>query len=213
MSMPALRALCRIPFLRLPSTRFSSLTLNFASISNCLSSNRDVALIRTHDRSLTSTTPFAIQFPPRRIFLDSEIEENFLKGSGPGGQKINKTSSAVQLKHLPTGIVVKCQESRSRSHNRKVARKLLGERLEELELGEESRTAVKARERSRKKASADKKKRRKYRALSDGQDGEAHGDEADALDHHAGEGSEQINSFPVGMKTEPQEGPSKENNG
>ena len=45
----------------------------------------------------------AKQLPQRRVVLDSEIEESFLKGSGPGGQKINKTSSAVQLKHLPTG--------------------------------------------------------------------------------------------------------------
>lgn len=110
----------------------------------------------------------AKQLPPRRVIPDEEIEENFLKGSGPGGQKINKTSSAVQLKHLPTGIVVKCQDTRSRSQNRKTARRMLGERVEELELGEQSRTAIKAREKSRKKASADKKKRRKYRALADG---------------------------------------------
>lgn len=114
----------------------------------------------------TTRAPRAKQLPPRRPILDAEIEENFLKGSGPGGQKINKTSSAVQLKHLPTGVVVKCQETRSRSQNRKIARRILGERLEELELGDEARTAVKARERSRKKASADRKKRRKYRGLA-----------------------------------------------
>jgi peptide chain release factor len=119
------------------------------------------------NRSFTpSLAPSVKQLPPRRVILDSEIEENFLKGSGPGGQKINKTSSAVQLKHLPTGIVVKCQETRSRSQNRKIARKILGERIEELELGEQSRKAIKAKEASRKRASADKKKRRKYRQLS-----------------------------------------------
>lgn len=110
--------------------------------------------------------------PPRRVILDSELEENFLKGSGPGGQKINKTSSAVQLKHLPTGIVVKCQDTRSRTQNRKVARRLLSDRLEELELGENSRTAIKGRQKGKKKASADKKKRRKYRALADGKEAE-----------------------------------------
>ncbi|KAF2268972.1 peptidyl-tRNA hydrolase domain-containing protein, partial [Lojkania enalia] len=112
------------------------------------------------------------QLPPRRVILDSEIEENFLKGSGPGGQKINKTSSAVQLKHLPTGIVIKIQETRSRSQNRKIARQILGERIEELELGEQSRTAIKARVKSKKKASADKKKRRKYRELAAAKPGE-----------------------------------------
>lgn len=120
--------------------------------------------------------------PPRRIILDSEIEENFLKGSGPGGQKINKTSSAVQLKHLPTGIVVKCQDTRSRSQNRKIARKILGERLEELELGDQARTAIKAREVARRKGSADKKKRRKYKALAEGKEGKT-------VDGEGGEGA------------------------
>ncbi|KAF2865579.1 peptide chain release factor class I/class II, partial [Massariosphaeria phaeospora] len=108
--------------------------------------------------------------PPRRIIPDAELVEKFLKGSGPGGQKINKTSSAVQLIHLPTGIVVKYQDTRSRSLNRKMARKILGDRIEELEKGEGARTRVKARQKGKKKASADKKKRRKYRGLSEGKE-------------------------------------------
>ncbi|KAF1961177.1 hypothetical protein CC80DRAFT_488524 [Byssothecium circinans] len=122
-----------------------------------------------------STPSFAKPLPPRRVIPDSEITENFLKGSGPGGQKINKTSSAVQLIHLPTGIVVKYQDTRSRSQNRKMARRILGERVEELELGDAARTAIRAREKGRKKASADKKKRRKYKALEAAKTGE--GDE------------------------------------
>jgi protein subunit release factor B len=124
------------------------------------------------------------------VIPESEIIENFLKGSGPGGQKINKTSSAVQLKHIPTGIVVKYQDTRSRAQNRKTARRLLQDRVEELELGEDARTRVKARDRSKKKASSDKKKRRKYRALEAGKDGEdgvegAEGDEGAAGDELA----------------------------
>ncbi|KAF2280414.1 uncharacterized protein EI97DRAFT_430142 [Westerdykella ornata] len=132
------------------------------------SSPSSLSHLRSPIRAFT-TTSLNLQkhFPPRLVIPDSDIEENFLKGSGPGGQKINKTSSAVQLKHLPTGIVVKCQETRSRSQNRKLARKTLAERVEELMLGDEARTRVKARERSRKKASAEKKKRRKYRALEE----------------------------------------------
>ncbi|KAF2443885.1 hypothetical protein P171DRAFT_46146 [Karstenula rhodostoma CBS 690.94] len=134
---------------------------------------RRATVLRPLTRSFT-TTPLLLSkpLPPRRVILDSEIIENFLKGSGPGGQKINKTSSAVQLKHLPTGIVVKYQDTRSRSLNRKRARQILGEKIEELELGEEARTRVKAREKSKRKGSAEKKKRRKYRALEAGKEQE-----------------------------------------
>lgn len=108
--------------------------------------------------------------PPRRVITEGEITESFLRGTGPGGQKINKTSSAVQLKHLPTGIVVKCQGTRSREQNRKDARRLLGEKLEEIEKGDQSRTATKAERARIKKASASKKTKRKYRKLDEGKD-------------------------------------------
>ncbi|KAI9842086.1 MAG: hypothetical protein M1838_003270 [Thelocarpon superellum] len=106
-----------------------------------------------------------IQLPPRRAIADHEITETFLKGSGPGGQKINKTSSAVQLKHLPTGLVVKSQATRSRSQNRKIARRILGEQLEVRELGDASRVKIKADTMRKKKASASKKARRKIRKV------------------------------------------------
>ena len=112
--------------------------------------------------------------PPRPIILDQDIQETFLKGSGPGGQKINKTSSAVQLKHLPTGIVVKCQETRSRSQNRKTARRILGERVEEAELGDGARTRIKEQAEGKRKRSGEKKRRRKYRALAEGQQEEGY---------------------------------------
>ena len=105
--------------------------------------------------------------PPRRVLDEEEITESFLKGSGPGGQKINKTSSAVQLKHVPTGLVVKCQETRSREQNRQLARRTLAERLDEREKGQDSRTAIKARKAAAKKASASKKSKRKYRRLEE----------------------------------------------
>ncbi|KAK4580191.1 hypothetical protein LTR86_000394 [Recurvomyces mirabilis] len=123
-------------------------------------------------RHLT-TTPTTLEkaLPPRPKILDSEIQESFLKGSGPGGQKINKTSSAVQIKHLPTGIVVKSQDTRSREHNRKLARNLLAEKLDQMEKGEGSRMAIKGARMRVRKASADKKARRKYRKLGEGKAG------------------------------------------
>ena len=105
--------------------------------------------------------------PPRRKILDHEITEAFLRGTGPGGQKINKTSCAVQLKHLATGIVVKSQHTRSREQNRKFARLLLGEKLDQLEKGDESRTAIKTERARVKKASASKKTKRKYKKLDE----------------------------------------------
>jgi protein subunit release factor B len=51
----------------------------------------------------------------------SEVEEKFVRGSGPGGQKINKTSSTVWLRHGPTGIEVRCQRERSQTANRELA--------------------------------------------------------------------------------------------
>lgn len=114
-----------------------------------------------------STASLEKPLPPRLVVQETDITESFLKGSGAGGQKINKTSSAVQLKHLPTGIVVKCQDTRSREQNRRTARRILGERLEELEKGPLSRTALKAEKASKKKASAAKKSRRKYRKLDE----------------------------------------------
>jgi len=53
-------------------------------------------------------------------------------GSGPGGQSINKTNNNVQLLHKPTGIQVKCQETRSLQQNRKIARKVLLEKVRAL---------------------------------------------------------------------------------
>ena len=61
-----------------------------------------------------------------------DLEEKFVRSSGAGGQKVNKTSSCVYLKHLPTGIEVKCMKDRSQSINRFLARRELVERIERM---------------------------------------------------------------------------------
>lgn len=63
---------------------------------------------------------------------ENDIDERFIKGSGHGGQKVNKTSNCVQLIHRTTGIVIKCQQHRQRHLNRLEARWLLVEKLREL---------------------------------------------------------------------------------
>lgn len=62
---------------------------------------------------------------------EEDILEKFILGSGSGGQKINKTNSCVYLKHLPSGIEIKCQKERSREMNRFFARRELCDKLEE----------------------------------------------------------------------------------
>lgn len=67
-----------------------------------------------------------------------DIKEEFIRGSGPGGQKINKANICVQITHRPSGITVKCQQTRSRESNRFFARRILAEKLEQKIRGKES---------------------------------------------------------------------------
>lgn len=87
---------------------------------------------------------------------ESDLIEKFILGSGSGGQKINKTSSCVYLKHIPTGIEIKCQRERSREMNRYYARKELCERIEE-------KIEKKASERQQKIEKIRRQKRRRSR--------------------------------------------------
>jgi len=69
---------------------------------------------------------------------ERDIEEKFVRSSGKGGQKVNKTSTCVYLKHVPTGIEVKCQIERYQGLNRYLARKILTDKVESLIRGKES---------------------------------------------------------------------------
>lgn len=63
---------------------------------------------------------------------EEDIEEKFIRSSGKGGQKVNKTATCVYIKHIPTGIEIKCMKDRSQSVNRFLARRELVERIERL---------------------------------------------------------------------------------
>ena len=70
---------------------------------------------------------------------EDDLEESFVRASGPGGQKVNKTSTCVFIRHLPTGLSVKCQRERLRSVNRFLARRLLLDKIERMQKGIVSR--------------------------------------------------------------------------
>jgi peptide chain release factor len=142
------------------------------------------SLSRLLQRSFHSSTPLAgpkpLNLPPRMKIPDSDIKHVFTLGRGPGGQVINKTSSAAQLTHIPTGIVVKNQETRSRTQNYKIARRILTDKVDEFLNGDESRVKIKQGKMATKKRSAEKKSRRKYRAIEERKEKEAlkQGDQA-----------------------------------
>ncbi len=80
-----------------------------------------------------------LQRMARLGIAESDLRETFIRGGGPGGQKTNKTSSTVCLRHLPTGIEVRCARERSQSMNRFFARRELCDKIAEKIHGEKTK--------------------------------------------------------------------------
>ena len=97
--------------------------------------------------------------------LESDIEEKFVRSGGAGGQKVNKTSTCVHLKHIPSGLAVKVQTSRTQGLNRYYARKQMCELLENKLLGKQSPQAKKIEKIKKQK---DRRRRRKSAKRSGG---------------------------------------------
>src|SRR3989338_2679814 len=68
---------------------------------------------------------------------EKDLKEAFVRSSGPGGQNVNKTSTCVVLRHIPTGLQVKCQQERSQRLNRHKARWIILERIEQQKKAEQ----------------------------------------------------------------------------
>lgn len=101
-------------------------------------------------------------FSTKPTLSESDLIEKYVRGSGPGGQATNKTSNAVDLRHIPTGTRVWCHQTRSLEINRHIARKIMVDKLDVLYNGTESKLAKKIEKVQKKKASRAKKARKKY---------------------------------------------------
>ena len=94
---------------------------------------------------------------------EKDIEEKFVRSSGRGGQKVNKTSTCVYLRHIPTEIEVKCMKERSQSLNRFLARRELVEKISKMS-GQITSDDIKMGKIRRQKAKRKKRARLKYRS-------------------------------------------------
>jgi protein subunit release factor B len=72
---------------------------------------------------------------------EDELEERFVRSGGKGGQNVNKVATCVVLRHVPSGIVVKCQETRTQAMNRFLARRRLADEIDARRRGEASARA------------------------------------------------------------------------
>lgn len=98
---------------------------------------------------------------PHAPFRDEDLLESFARSPGPGGQHVNKVSTAVTLTHLPTGLTITVSDSRSQSMNRKIARERLSEKIREQREAKRLKARAeisKARRRAAKRSPSQKRK-------------------------------------------------------
>jgi protein subunit release factor B len=100
---------------------------------------------------------------------EEELEERFVRSSGKGGQHVNKTSTCVWLRHIPTGIEVKCMAERSQSLNRFLARRELLEKIA-LSKGLSTPRSLEQEKERRRKARRQRRSAGKYKEIN--KDGE-----------------------------------------
>jgi protein subunit release factor B len=103
-----------------------------------------------------------LKIPSKVIILDKDLEYQYVRGSGPGGQATNKTSNCVLLKHVPTNIIVKCHDTRSLETNKQLAFKRLKDKLDAMINGKLSKENLKAEKRKKQKERRARRSQEKY---------------------------------------------------
>ncbi|HLN99989.1 MAG TPA: peptide chain release factor-like protein [Pyrinomonadaceae bacterium] len=106
-----------------------------------------------------------ISLPESDEDLLRECEVETFRSSGPGGQHVNKTESAVRLKHLPSGIVVTSQQERSQHRNKRICLQKLRRRIEKLNYRPATRVATKVPESVKRRTLEEKTRRAQIKRL------------------------------------------------
>ncbi|KAG2185858.1 hypothetical protein INT43_002296 [Umbelopsis isabellina] len=147
--MPSCRSLHyfpNIPALPTPFTTRLLATQSSRGVTQEIAKSKDKAIIQRQ----------------KIVLNDEDLIETFVRGSGPGGQCINKRSNCVDLRHIPTGLRVQCQQTRSLAQNRGIARKILLGKLDDHFNGNLSKSAVKGKKIAKAKKRQMKRAREKY---------------------------------------------------
>jgi len=109
----------------------------------------------------TDVSPFLKARLQRLGIFEQDLDEQFVRSGGHGGQNVNKVSTCVILKHRPSGLMIRCDEERSQAQNRALARKRLADRIEAIEqarLAKERHAVEKIRRQKRKRSKAAKER-------------------------------------------------------
>lgn len=118
----------------------------------------------------TLSTPKAkLPVPARQpiVLNETELQIKYVSGWGKGGQAVNRTKNAIQITHLPTGIVVKCHDTRSTKSNLSGAKKMLIAKLDDLYNGDQSKRAIRLAKAKRRNAKQKQRTRAKYGPAAD----------------------------------------------
>jgi protein subunit release factor B len=122
-------------FLPISASARSAHTAGGTKCSPALPGGRWMAKLAAMNTPLTAALDKESPFAQRMAALgvrDGDFEEVFVRSGGHGGQNVNKTSTCVMLRHRPTGLQVKCQETRQQGLNRSLAREMLLDKIEAL---------------------------------------------------------------------------------